>query len=65
MTDERTDTQDIFLFEDGIKEFVSYLNEDKDTLGDVMYFEGQKDGVEVEVAGQYNDGYSENIMSFC
>ncbi len=40
------------------------LNEDKDTLGDVMYFEGQKDGVEVEVAGQYNDGYSENIMSF-
>ena len=64
LTDERTDTQDIFLFEDGIKEFVSYLNEDKDTLGDVMYFEGQKDGVEVEVAGQYNDGYSENIMSF-
>ena len=36
LTDERTDTQDIFLFEDGIKEFVSYLNEDKDTLGDVM-----------------------------
>ena len=64
LTDERTDTQDVFLFEDGIKEFVSYLNEDKDTLGDVMYFEGQKDGVEVEVAGQYNDGYSENIMSF-
>ena len=64
LTDERTDTQDVFLFEEGIKEFVSYLNEDKDTLGDVMYFEGQKDGVEVEVAGQYNDGYSENIMSF-
>ncbi|HIX02000.1 MAG TPA: DNA topoisomerase IV subunit B, partial [Candidatus Ligilactobacillus excrementigallinarum] len=45
-------------------EFVSYLNEDKDTLGEVMYFEGSKNGVEVEVAAQYNDGYSETIMSF-
>ena len=64
LTDERTDTSDTFLFAEGIKEFVSYLNEDKDTLGAVMYFEGSKDGIEVEVAGQYNDGYSETIMSF-
>ena len=64
LTDERTDTSDIFLFAEGIKEFVSYLNEDKDTLGEVMYFEGAKNGLEVEVAAQYNDGYSETIMSF-
>lgn len=64
LTDERDGQQDIFHFEEGIKEFVAYLNEDKDTLGDVMYFEGSKDGVEVEVAAQYNDGYSETIMSF-
>lgn len=64
LTDERTDTSDTFLFAEGIKEFVSYLNEDKDTLGAVMYFEGSKDGIEVGVAGQYNDGYSETIMSF-
>ncbi|MCP0886137.1 DNA topoisomerase IV subunit B [Ligilactobacillus sp. WILCCON 0076] len=64
LTDERNDVQDIFHFEEGIKQFVAYLNEDKDTLGNVLYFDGTKDGVEVEVAAQYNDGYSENIMSF-
>lgn len=64
LTDERNDEQDVFLFENGIQEFVSYLNEEKDTLGNVMYFEGTKDGIEVEVAAQYNDGYSETIMSF-
>lgn len=64
LTDERTDQEDIFKFDEGIKEFVAYLNEDKDTLGNIMYFDGTKNGVEVEVAAQYNDGYSENIMSF-
>lgn len=64
LTDERNDDQDVFLFENGIQEFVSYLNEEKDTLGNVMYFEGKKDGIEVEVAAQYNEGYSETIMSF-
>ena len=65
LTDERDNGQeDIFYFKEGIKEFIVYLNEDKDTLGDVMYFEGQKKGIEVEVAAQYNDGYSETIMSF-
>lgn len=64
LTDERTDQEDIFKFNEGIKEFVAYLNEDKDTLGNIMYFDGFKSGVEVEVAAQYNDGYSENIMSF-
>lgn len=64
LTDERNDDQDVFLFENGIQEFVFYLNEEKDTLGNVMYFEGRKDGIEVEVAAQYNDGYSETIMSF-
>ncbi|MCT3034125.1 DNA topoisomerase IV subunit B [Pediococcus parvulus] len=58
---EQTQT---FLYEEGIKEFVTYLNEDKDTLGDVLYFDGSKEGVEVEIAAQYNDGYSENVLSF-
>ena len=66
LTDERTDpyTEEEFLYAEGIKEFVEYLNEDKDVLRPVMYFEGKKDGIEVEVAAQYNDGYSETIMSF-
>ncbi|NLR08517.1 MULTISPECIES: DNA topoisomerase IV subunit B [Lactobacillaceae] len=66
LTDEREGQEkaEEYHFEDGIKEFVSYLNEDKDTLGDVMYFDGKKDGIEVEVAAQYNDGYTENLLSF-
>ncbi|MDN2452257.1 DNA topoisomerase IV subunit B [Lactobacillus sp. UCMA15818] len=64
INDERTEQEDIFYFEEGIKEFVAYLNEDKDTLGDIMYFDGVKEGIEVEVAAQYNDGYSESILSF-
>ncbi|MCV3326877.1 DNA topoisomerase IV subunit B [Pediococcus ethanolidurans] len=66
LTDERENQEQTqtFLYEEGIKEFVDYLNEDKDTLGDVLYFDGSKDGVEVEIAAQYNDGYSENVLSF-
>ncbi|BCA86039.1 DNA topoisomerase 4 subunit B [Enterococcus saigonensis] len=55
---------EVFHFEEGIKEFVAYLNEEKDTLTPVIYFNGEKDGIEVEIAMQYNDGYSENILSF-
>lgn len=66
LTDEREGQEQTeeYHFESGIKEFVSYLNEDKDTLGDIMYFDGSKDGIEVEVAAQYNDGYTENLLSF-
>lgn len=66
LTDERENQEQTqtFLYEEGIKEFVTYLNEDKDTLGDVLYFDGSKEGVEVEIAAQYNDGYSENVLSF-
>jgi topoisomerase-4 subunit B len=64
-TDERGEgKQEIYHYEDGIQEFVSYLNEDKDVLSPIMYFSGEKDGIQVEFSGQYNDGYSENILSF-
>ncbi|MFD0897263.1 DNA topoisomerase IV subunit B [Loigolactobacillus binensis] len=64
-TDERGEgRQEIYHYENGIQEFVDYLNEDKDTLGPIMFFSGEKDGIQVEFAGQYNDGYSENILSF-
>lgn len=56
--------QDVFKFDDGLQSFVRYLNEDKDTLSDVISIEGKRDDIEIEFAGQYNDGYSENIISF-
>ncbi|UQS85401.1 DNA topoisomerase IV subunit B [Apilactobacillus apisilvae] len=66
LSDERKgqEQKDTFYYKDGIKEFVAYLNEDKHTLGNIMYFDGKKDGVEVEVSAQYNDGYTENTLSF-
>ncbi|MEJ6400643.1 DNA topoisomerase IV subunit B [Nicoliella lavandulae] len=66
LTDERKTPakHDEFHFEQGIAEFVDYLNEGKHTIGPVMNFSGQKDGIEVDVAAQYNDGYTENTLSF-
>lgn len=65
LTDERQPQHhDDFDYHDGIRSFVKYLNEDKDTIGDVFYFSGKQDGMEIEFAGQYNDGYSENFISF-
>ncbi|MFX3623362.1 MAG: DNA topoisomerase IV subunit B [Ectobacillus sp.] len=64
LKDERNDLQDTFYYETGIEAFVSYLNEEKDILHPVVYFEGEQNGIEVELAFQFNDGYSENILSF-
>lgn len=55
----------IFHYEGGIKEFVSYLNKSTTPLySDILYFEGQKDTVYVEVAMQHNDSYNESSYSF-
>ncbi len=54
-----------FHYEGGIKEFVTYLNRSKEALyGDVIYCEGEKDGVYVEVAMQHNDSYNDATYSF-
>ncbi|HEP1819737.1 TPA: DNA topoisomerase IV subunit B [Streptococcus suis] len=64
LIDERTGEQEEYHYENGVKDFVSYLNEDKETLTQVLYFEGEDAGFQVQVAMQYNDGYSDNILSF-
>lgn len=64
LKDERNDLEDIFHYETGIEAFVSYLNEERDVLHKVVFFEGEQSGIEAELAFQFNDGYSENILSF-
>ncbi|HJB22748.1 MAG TPA: DNA topoisomerase IV subunit B [Candidatus Jeotgalibaca pullicola] len=64
LKDERSDKSDVFFYEKGISEFVAYLNEEKDTLTEITSFSGMVEGIEVEFAFQYNDGYSETILSF-
>ncbi|MGE7093745.1 DNA topoisomerase IV subunit B [Lysinibacillus sp. NPDC048646] len=65
LIDEREEGKsDVFFYENGIEAFVAYLNEEKDVLHPVKYVEGIQDDIEVEFAFQYNDGYSETILSF-
>lgn len=62
---EGQETENTFHYEGGVKEFVQYLNKHKDPLyQDIIYCEGQKDDVYVEVALQHNDSYVENTYTF-
>jgi topoisomerase-4 subunit B len=62
--DDRNGQSDIFYYENGIEAFVGYLNEEKDVLHPVVFIEGEANEIEVEFAFQFNDGFSENILSF-
>src|SRR5271168_730325 len=65
LEDERNDKKAEFRFTGGISEFVKHLNRGKSTLHDSpIYMEGKRDTVEMEIAVQYNDGYTENVFSF-
>ena len=64
-TREGKERKNEFHYEGGIKEFVTYLNKSKEALyQDVMYFEGVKNNVMVEVAMQHNDSYTESVYTF-
>jgi len=63
--DKRDDFEVVYLHDGGIVDFVKYLNKNKDVLhNEPIFFELEKDQVQVEIALQYNEGYSENILSF-
>ncbi|MBM7598436.1 topoisomerase-4 subunit B [Virgibacillus halotolerans] len=64
INDQRTDEKEDFQFPDGLKSFVDYLNEEKDTLHQVISFEGEQQGIEVDFAFQFNDGFAESMLSF-
>ncbi|WP_424411818.1 DNA topoisomerase (ATP-hydrolyzing) subunit B [Paenisporosarcina sp.] len=57
----RTNT---YYYEGGIKSYVEHLNKSKEPIHDPIYIEGEKDGISIEIALQYNSGYSSNIFSF-
>ncbi len=63
--DERDGRSHTFLYKGGIIEFIKHLNQNKTPIHPkVLFFEGKKDNIEVEVALQYNDGYQESVFSF-
>lgn len=68
-TDEREEEKNeeqVFLYNGGLKEYVEFLNKNKQKIHEgIVYCEGVEDGIEVEIAMQYNDGYVPNIYSFC
>ncbi|MBW2148941.1 MAG: DNA topoisomerase (ATP-hydrolyzing) subunit B, partial [Deltaproteobacteria bacterium] len=63
--DERNEKKKVFHYEGGISSFVEYLNKNRSVIhSKTIFFEGEKNGVLIEFAIQYNDGYIENIFSF-
>ena len=62
--DENTGRSNKYHYANGLKEFVEYLNEDKEVLHKVISFEGTKEKIDVDIALQYTDTYQENIISF-
>lgn len=66
LNDERTGKKQEFQYTEGLQAFISYLNESKKALHpEVIHFRATKDNVEVEVALQWNDSYTESIYSYC
>ena len=66
LKDDRNGKKQDFQFVNGIAEFVNFMNQSKKALhNDVVFFKGEKDKVEVEVAMQWNDSYTESIFSYC
>ncbi len=64
VVDEEDNRNALFYYERGIDEFVEYLNKGKNVLHKVINFNGTKEDIDVEIAMQYTDTYSENIVSF-
>ena len=64
--EEETKKMEIYHYEGGLREYVTYLNRNKTPIHEqVVYCEGEEDKIQVEVAMQYNDGYVANIYTFC
>ena len=62
--DEEDDKHSVYCYENGLVSFIDYINEGKEILGKVMNFGGEKNGIVVDIAMQYNTDYNEHILSF-
>lgn len=66
LIDERNNKKQDFQYSEGVAEFVKYMNQSKKALhSDVIYFKGEKEDVEIEIAMQWNDSYSESVFTYC
>lgn len=66
LTDERNGKKQDFQYSEGVAEFVKYMNQSKKSLhNEVVYFKGEKEGVDIEIAMQWNDSYSESVFTYC
>ncbi len=65
LKDERDGREEEYYYKGGLTEFIRYLDQNRIALHKPIYISGEKEGVEVEVAFEYNDSYTDNIFSYC
>ncbi len=64
LTDERDGWSETFKYDGGVQDFIKHLNKAKDPLHPIIFFEGEKDRVQVEIGLQYTDSYNESLFSY-
>ena len=66
LTDERSKRSEAFCFKEGLKEFVSYVNKGANPINkEILFFEGQKEQTDIQLAFQWSESYKENIFTYC
>jgi DNA gyrase subunit B len=64
LTDERAERHEVFKYDGGLHAFVAYLNQNRTPINKIFHFSGQSEGVGIEIAIQWNDGYQENVYAY-
>ncbi len=64
LTDERIEKHEIFKYDGGLHAFVAYLNQNRTPINKIFHFSGVSEGVGIEIAIQWNDGYQENVYAY-